>query len=100
MSTRKWQLLSAKTPLYGGCGRIPQPLQVVAVQSRANRPANILTYLRNPKRISLTESPFSEYTDMPVATHLEIVKLAAELYLENKANPRYQSYVNEVSTME
>ena len=60
----------------------------------------ILTYLRNPKRISLTESPFSEYTDMPVATHLEIVKLAAELYLENKANPRYQSYVNEVSTME
>ena len=60
----------------------------------------ILTYLRNPKRISLTESPFSEYTDMPAATHLEIVKLAAELYLENKANPRYQSYVNEVSTME
>lgn len=60
----------------------------------------ILTYLRNPKRISLTESPFSEYADMPAATHLEIVKLAAELYLENKANPRYQSYVNEVSTME
>ena len=60
----------------------------------------ILTYLRNSKRISLTESPFSEYADMTAATHLEIVKLAAELYLENKANPRYQSYVNEVSTME
>lgn len=60
----------------------------------------ILTYLRTPKKISLTDAPFDEYTDMPVATHNEIVKLAVELYLENKANPRYQSYMNEVSTME
>lgn len=60
----------------------------------------VLTYLRTPKRISLTVAPFDEYTDMPVATHQEIVKLAAELYLENKANPRYQTYMNEVSTME
>ena len=60
----------------------------------------VLTYLRTPKRISLTLDPFAEYTDMPAHTHLEIVKLAAELYLENKANPRYQSYINEVSTME
>lgn len=60
----------------------------------------ILTYLRMPKRISLTTAPFEEYTDMPVSTHLEIVKLAAELYLENKANPRYNSYLNEVNTME
>ena len=60
----------------------------------------ILTYLRMPNKISLTETPFSEYTDMPSATHLEIVKLAAELYLENKANPRYQTYTNEVNLME
>lgn len=60
----------------------------------------ILTYLRTPKRISLTTAPFDEYKDMPVHTHLEIVKLAAELYLENRANPRYQSYLNEVNTME
>lgn len=60
----------------------------------------ILTYLRTPKGISLTSDPFAEYTDMPASTHLEIVKLAAELYLENKANPRYQSYINEVNTME
>lgn len=59
-----------------------------------------LTYLKNPQRISLTTAPFSEYTDMPVATHQEIVKLAAQLYLENKANPRYNSYVNETNTME
>lgn len=60
----------------------------------------ILTYLRIPKGISLTTDPFAEYVDMPAHTHLEIVKLAAELYLENKANPRYQSYINEVNTME
>lgn len=60
----------------------------------------ILTYLRTPQRISLTAYPFEEYTDMPVSTHQEIVKIAAELYLENQANPRYNSYTNEVSTME
>ena len=59
-----------------------------------------LTYLRSPKRISLTVDPFAEWTEMPTSTHQEIVKLAAELYLENKANPRYQSYLNEVNTME
>lgn len=59
-----------------------------------------LTYLRTPKRISLTAAPFDEYADMPVSTHQEIVKLAAELYLENEANPRYQTYLNEVNTME
>lgn len=60
----------------------------------------ILTYLRTPNKISLTQAPFDEYTDMPSSTHQEIVKLAAELYLENEANPRYQSYINEVATME
>ena len=60
----------------------------------------ILTYLRTPNQISLTAAPFEEYTDMPESTHSEIVKLAAELYLENKSDSRYQSYVNEVATME
>lgn len=60
----------------------------------------VLTYMRTPKKISLTSAPFDEYTDMPASTHQEIIKLAAELYLENQANPRYQSYMNEVNTME
>ena len=60
----------------------------------------ILTYLRIPNKISLTEAPFEEYKEMPASTHDEIVKLAVELYLENEANPRYQSYINEVNTME
>lgn len=60
----------------------------------------IITYLKTPNKISLTDAPFSEWTEMPAATHSEIVKLAVEAYLENKANPRYQSYINEVSKME
>lgn len=60
----------------------------------------ILTYVRQPKRINLTLAPFDEYTDMPISTHQELVKLAAQLYIENKANPRYQSYSNEINTME
>jgi hypothetical protein len=60
----------------------------------------LLTYLRTPNRISLTSAPFEKYTDMPESTHQEIVKIAAELYLENQASPRYQSYLNEVASME
>ncbi len=60
----------------------------------------ILTYLRMPNKISLTDAPFEEYKEMPASTHDEIVKLAVELYLENEANPRYQSYINEVNSME
>lgn len=60
----------------------------------------ILTYLRMPNKISLTSNPFNEYKDMPAATHQEIVKIAASLYLENQADPRYKSYLNEVDTME
>ena len=60
-----------------------------------------IQYLRKPKRIDIHTNPFAEYTDMPEHTHLEIVKLAAQLYLQNQADPRYQSYTQEtVPTME
>lgn len=59
-----------------------------------------LTYLRQPQKINLTRLPFSEYTDLPAATHQEIVKLAAQLFIENKGNPRYETYSNEVNSME
>lgn len=59
-----------------------------------------LTYLRQPKKIDLTTAPFEEYSDMPKHMHQELVKVTAQLYLENKANPRYQTYMNEVNTME
>lgn len=60
----------------------------------------ILTYLRMPIKIDLRTAPFEEYADLPEHTHQEIVKLAAQLYLENQANPRYNSYSNEVNSME
>lgn len=59
-----------------------------------------LTYLRYPNRIDIHTSPLLEYADMPVHTHIEIVKLAVQAYLENQTNQRYNTYSNEVSTME
>lgn len=55
-----------------------------------------MSYLRKPQRIDIHTNPFDEYTDMPEHTHLEIVKLAAQLYIENQANPRYNSYTQEI----
>ena len=60
----------------------------------------ILTFLRKPNKIDIHTNPFDEYTDMPEHTQIEIVKLAAQMYLENQTNPRYQSYTNEVNGME
>ena len=60
----------------------------------------LLTYLKKPSKIDLFTDPFLNYTNMPEHTHLEIVKLAVQAYLENQMNQRYNSYSNEVSTME
>lgn len=60
----------------------------------------IIQYLRKPNKIDIHSNPFEEYTDMPEHTQLEIIKLAAQLYIENQMNPRYNSYSNEVNTME
>ena len=55
-----------------------------------------MQYLRKPEYIDIHKDPFAEYTDMPEHTQIEIVKLAAQLYLQNQADPRYQSYTREV----
>lgn len=55
-----------------------------------------LQYLRRPSYIDIHKDPFAEYTDMPEHTQIEIVKLAAQLYLQNQADPRYTSYTQEV----
>ena len=60
-----------------------------------------MQYLRKPTHIDIHTNPFAEYGDMPEHTHLEIVKLAAQLYIENQADNRYQTYTQEVvPTME
>lgn len=59
-----------------------------------------IQYLRMPIRIDLHAAPFAEYADMPEHTQLEIVKMAVQLYLENQSSQRYNSYTQEVNTME
>lgn len=59
-----------------------------------------LSYLRKPQKINLHIDPFAEYTDMPLHTQLEIVKLSAKLYIENQSDRRYNTYSNEINTME
>lgn len=58
-----------------------------------------LGYLRKPKEITL-EEPFEEYTDFDDIILSEIIKIAAQMYLENKGDQRYKTISAEVSTQE
>ena len=59
----------------------------------------VLGYLRTPNKITLS-NPFEEYTDFDNITIPEIIKIAAQMYLENTGNPRYNSITQEVMTQE
>ena len=59
-----------------------------------------LTYLRKPQQIDIHSNPFAEYIDMPEHTHFEIVKIAAQMYIENQSNQRVNTHNDEVDTME
>lgn len=59
----------------------------------------VLGYLRTPKKINI-ETPFEEYTDFDNITIPEIIKIAAQMYLENTGNPRYKTITQEVMTQE
>lgn len=56
-------------------------------------------YLRYPEPISL-ENPRKQYSDFSDDILYEIVKIAAQMYIENQSDKRYQSIVNEVNTQE
>lgn len=59
----------------------------------------IITYLTNPEKISnqnLTEN----YESLPEHTHIEIVKIAVQLYLATKPMQHYSVYSTEVNNME
>lgn len=58
-------------------------------------------YLRYPKKITM-EKPSEEYDDFPDVIMPEIIKIAAQMYIENKIpeQQRYQTIVNEVNTQE
>lgn len=59
-----------------------------------------MIYLRRPNKIDIHNNPLDEYKDMPEHTHIEIVKLAAQMYLENQKDNRYNTYTNEITQME
>ena len=58
-----------------------------------------LGYLKVPDEIT-NINPFRDYTDFEDYTWLEIVKIAAQMYIENQSDPRYKTIVNEVMTQE
>ena len=58
-----------------------------------------LGYLRVPTEIT-NEDPFKEYTDFEDYTWLEIIKIAAQMYIENQSDPRYKTITQEVLTQE
>lgn len=60
-----------------------------------------LGYLRNPNKISL-DNPKEEYSDFPDVIIPEIIKMAAQMYIESQIpmQQRYQTISNEVNTQE
>lgn len=58
-----------------------------------------LGYLKKPKEINL-ENPFTEYSEFPDTVLPEIIKIAAQMYIENQSDKRYQTITNEVNTQE
>lgn len=58
-----------------------------------------IDYLAKPSKLSL-KNPLEPYTDLPEQTHMEIVKLAVQLYLTTKTTNNYQIYSNEIASME
>ena len=58
-----------------------------------------LGYLKTPTEITSAD-PTTNYTDFADHIWLEIIKIAAQMYIENQADPRYRTLTNEVLTQE
>ena len=58
-----------------------------------------LGYLKVPEEVT-NEDPFKDYKDFEDYTWLEIIKIAAQMYVENQSDPRYKTITNEVLTQE
>lgn len=59
----------------------------------------VIGYLRVPKKITL-DNPYDEYNEFEDIIIPEIIKIAAQMYLENKSNERYKTISGEVLTQE
>lgn len=60
----------------------------------------LLTYLSRPEHLDSKNITNTEYTSLPEHTHMEIVKMAVQLYLATKPMQHYSAYSAEVQTME
>lgn len=58
-----------------------------------------LGYLKVPEEIT-NEDPLKDYKDFKDYTWLEIIKIAAQMYVENKSEERYKTLTAEVLTQE
>lgn len=58
-----------------------------------------LGYLKKPTEITL-ENPFTEYKDFEDIIMSEIIKIAAQMYIENTKDERYKTISEEVNTQE
>ena len=56
-------------------------------------------YLKVPTEIT-NDNPFRDYTDFEDYIWLEIIKIAAQMYVENQGDQRYKTLTNEVLTQE
>lgn len=59
-----------------------------------------ITYLSKPNYFDSKNITNTEYTSLPEHTHIEIVKIAIQLYLATKPMEHYSAYSAEVQTME
>lgn len=59
-----------------------------------------ITYLAKPSKIDSSNITNLEYTDLPEYTHMEIVKMAIQIYLATKPMQHYNAYSNEIASME
>ena len=58
-----------------------------------------LGYLKVPTEIT-SENPYTDYTDFEDNIWMEIIKIAAQMYVENQSDPRYKTLTQEVLTQE
>lgn len=58
-----------------------------------------LGYLKVPAEIT-AQDPYKEYTDFEDNIWAEIIKIAAQMYVENQSDPRYKTLTQEVLTQE
>lgn len=58
-----------------------------------------LGYLRQPDEITL-QNPYNQYLDFDDSTMYEIIKIAAQMYLENIKDQRYQTITSEIISQE